>query len=366
MLAALTFLAGIAAVGTTPPAPVTPAPAPAGAAHSWYVGDLDPGRLQALGAADADRARAERLARSVTVLDLGDPDVAPGSSQLPDHRGTASPGQTREAVVAFARGWVATPGAPPLLLVLGTSNYGAYVDGAHGAAWGRLTEEVATAVPAGVEVRGGLDAETTYAGPRVTRAFARGYLGATRRPLVDFGDCGCTPGQALAGGWTRADRAAVAAAGAVLPQQYRTNGVDAARWGSLERDVRRLYGHPLDVLGVLTEVRACAGPPARDCAGIDLGPDEAVARLSRALGRPVPAASDIGYLAPPPPPAAATGAAGGPGRRTTVVTVVALVATAAAAVGLRARRGPRRRGGPRRTRRLVGPCQDAARQSEDR
>lgn len=337
VLPQLALPSGLAApADSTPPAPVTPGPAPDGAAHSWYVGDLDPARLQGLGAADARRAVTERLARSVTVLDLGDPAVVPGATDLPDHRGTSTVTQSRDAVVAFARGWAATPQAPPLVLVVGTSNYGTHVDPAHGTAWGHLVSDVAAAVPPSVDVRGGLDAEPGYGGPAATRAYARAFLGATQRPLVDFGDCGCEPGQAMTGGWTRADRAALAAAGSVLPQAYRTSGADARRWASLERDVQRTYGRTLEVLGVLTQARACVGPPARGCTGTDAAPARAVASFSSALGRPVPGSSDIGYLAPPPPPDSAR-PGNGPGVPAALLVLLALAGTAAVVVVWRTR-----------------------------
>lgn len=318
------------------PAPPTPAAGPGAAAHSWYVGDLDPGRLRALGAADAARADRERLRRSVTVLDLGDPDVEPGSTQLPDHRGSATAATAQAAVVAFGQGWVSLPGAPPLVLVVGTSNYGDHVDAAHGQAWGRLVGRVAAALPPGVDVRGGLDAEPSYGPAPAALAFLAGYVEATVRPFVDFGDCPCTPGQALPTGWTRDDRAALAGAGSVLPQQYRTSGIDARRWASLDADVRRRSGHPTQVLGVLTQIRACSGPPARDCAGTDQRPTESLASLSAALGRGVSEATDIGYLAPPPavPPG---------GSRWRVVAGAVVLVLLAVGAAVRTRRRTRRR-----------------------
>lgn len=324
------------AEATSPPPGGPPTPAAAGVAHSWYVGDLDPGRLHALGAAGAQRAVDLRLGSSVTVLDLGDPADDVGGTALPDRRGTATPAQSSAAVLAFASGWAGVATPPPLVLVVGASNYGDHVGAAHGAAWGRLVESVAAQAPAGVDVRGGLDAEPGYAGPRPTRAWARAYLAATTRPLVDFGDCGCEPDQRMEHGWTRADRAAIAAAGSVLAQVYRTSGVDARRWASLDADVRRRYGRPMQVLGTLTQGRACTGPPARACAGTDTTPVQAVARLSAALGRPVPAGSDIGYLAPPPPPAPVGAARGGSGRAGLLALLSGLVlAGLAAALVLR-------------------------------
>jgi len=285
---------GARVIGLTVAAVVAAGPAPVGT--SWYVGDLDPGRLTALGTADAGRAGG--AARSVSVLDFGDPAAAPGSTALPDRRGTASPGQTQAAVSAYARGWLAAPAHPQLVLVVGTSNFGSYVDAAHGTAWGRLVEATAAEVGPAVEVRGGVDAEPGYAGPVPTRAFVRAYLAATGQAFVDFGDCACTAGQALPGDWTLDDRVAVATAGSLLPQVYRTSGIDARRWATLDARARSVLGHPLRVLGALTQTRACAG---RACTGIDLAPALARSSLGAALGRDIPVGTDIGYLSPPAP-----------------------------------------------------------------
>jgi len=329
-----------AVLGSGPAAPPpTPAAAPDGASHSWYLGDLDPGRLRDLGAADAARARDSGHGRDVSVLDAGDPDATPGDTRLPDRRGPASAAGIRDAAVAYAQGWTGLrPAAPPLVLVVGVSNFGAHVTPEHGAAWGRLVDGVAAAAGPGVDVRGGLDAEPSYGRPASTRAWVRAYLAASARPFVDFGDCPCTPGQALPNGWTLADRAAVAAAGAVLPQQYRTSGVDAGRWATLDAYATRTRGRALDVLAALTEVRACAGPPARGCAGIDQRPVPALAGLSAALGRPVSLATDLGYLHPPAPRPAGGGSVLLP-----TLGALALLGATAAGVGLLRRR--RRQGG---------------------
>lgn len=271
------------------------------AAHSWYLGDLNPGRLAALGRADETAAASAGVRNPVVVLDAGDPDVTPGSTLLPDRRGHASELAIGGAVSAYAHGWVTRPkgGASvprlPLTLVIATSNSGHHVDAAHGQAWAGLV--TAVRATSQVNVVGGLDDEPDYGPASDTLAWLDGYGAGTTHPFVDLGDCACTPGQALPAGWTLAQRAAVAKVGTVLPQQYRTSGIDATRWAHLDKTA----GKRLRFLGVLTETRACTGPPARACAGIDQSPAAAKQGLSKALGRPVTAATDIGYLIPPPP-----------------------------------------------------------------
>ena len=277
-----------------------PLPAPVAAAHSWYLGDLDRSRLAQLARDDETAAIAAGLTAAVVVLDAGDPDVAPGSTLLPDHRGHATEVEIGSAVSAYAYGWTTRPRpsneatALPLTLVIATSNSGRYVDAAHGAGWAAMVAAVGAANPS-VDVVGGLDDEPDYGPASETLAWLRGYRAGPTHPFVDLGDCACTPGQALPAGWTLAQRATVAEVGRVLPQQYRTSGIDATRWAYLDR----IAGNRLRFLGVLTETRACAGPPARECAGIDQSPTAALAGLTLTLGRPVTAATDIGYLVPP-------------------------------------------------------------------
>ncbi len=282
-------------------AAVPPQPVPV-AAHSWYLGDLDPGRLRAVGVADATAAAG--LPRAVVVLDAGDPDTAPGSTQLPAGLGLGSARQPQAAFTAYAAGFRAAPGAPPLVLVLATSTFGGHVDAAHGTGWAAVVSAVAAASP-GADVRGGVDAEPAYGPASAALSFVRAYVAAGGPAIVDLGDCPCAPGQALPQGWSLTDRADLATAGSVLPEQYRSSGIDAMRWGYLDARVRAVRHRPLDVLGVLTQTRACASTVARveECRAARTAqqPAVALAGLSAALGRPVTAATDVGYLVPPAP-----------------------------------------------------------------
>lgn len=139
--------------------------------------------------------------------------------------------------------------------------------------------------------------------PGPTRAWVRGYLGATRRRLVDFGSCTCPPRAEPPAGWSREDRWAVATAGGrgdALPEIYAIGGGNASQWAALADWSRRHHpDRPVRLLGILTEVAACTGPPARACAGIDVSPETAWQQLSDALGGQAATlryASDIGYL----------------------------------------------------------------------
>ncbi|MDQ6648989.1 MAG: hypothetical protein M3Z02_02535 [Actinomycetota bacterium] len=292
-----------------------PGPAP-GASRSHYLNTLDSQVLREAGRADAIAGVAADLRSALVVLAAGSPAADDGSVTLPDTRVRASPREVRAAVVDYVRGWtgVASVRRPDLVVVIGTTNYGTATGRPHGVSWGRLVEAVDRDLHAaglGAEVRGGLDAELEYNGPAPTLAWVDGYLAGTSRPYVDFGSCTCPPFGPPPLPWSVDDVAAVATGrgrAGVLPQIYATAGGSAKEWALLARTAQQAHPDaPVRLLGVLTETAACAGPPARDCKGIDNPSAQAWGQLVKALAGVGDAdlayASDIGYLTAPVRPA---------------------------------------------------------------
>lgn len=314
-LIALALVAGGGALAPARVASAEPGPAP-GASRSHYLNTLDAQVLRDQGRADAIAAIAADLRSALVVLAAGTPAADDGSVTRPDGSGRAGPREVRVAVVDYVRGWsgVASVRRPDLVLVLGTTNYGPATTRAHGQAWGGLVDAVGHDLKgAGLdaEVRGGLDAELEYNGPAPTRAWVEGYLAGTSRPYVDYGSCTCPPFGPPPAPWTLADVYAVATGtgrASVLPQIYATAGSSAKEWALLAQTARTAQpAQPLRLIGVLTELAACTGPPVRDCRGIDNSPASAWGQLLRALSGPDAAelqyATDIGYLPLPPTPA---------------------------------------------------------------
>ena len=304
LLAAVTLTGPAPALAATPSAPATttaptaalPGPPPPGESRSHYLSTLDTGVLSRTGKADALDVAAQRMTAAMVVLDAGSPAGTDGSVRLPDSRLHALPGAVAAGVRAYGKAWLAAKG-PGLVLVVGTTNYGRYAGGPHGAAWARMVEEVADAMP-GIDVRGGLDAEQEYSTALATRSWVEAYDASGSRPYVDFGSCTCPPLPAQpANGWTTEDVYAVAVGDGraqVLPEIYATKGGNARAWGRVVSWSRQMHPDlPIRVAGALTEVGACTG---RSCPGIDLAPRPAWAQLTAALGMATDAGPDLRYL----------------------------------------------------------------------
>ena len=106
------------------------------------------------------------------------------------------------------------------------------------------------------------------AGVPATRSWVRGYLAATRAPLLDNGSAdGCSARAAFSrcgNGWSAGDVAWFAGSAApgrilVLPQIY--NPTMAGQWVQISRTARLSHGPAPQIVGVLTENAACAGDP---------------------------------------------------------------------------------------------------------
>jgi hypothetical protein len=321
-----------------------------GSTRSHYLTGTGATALSRAGRRDARDSAAAGILDAFVVLGAGEPADA-AHVRLPGSGRWAGYGDLRSAVVAYGRGWRAVPGAPPLTLVVMAAAHGPRVGRAAGRQWGRLVGDVAGALP-GVDVRGGLDVEVEWEPAARAMAWVDGYLDGTSRGLVDLGSCTCPPLARLPARWSLADLVTIATAGGrgvVVPQIYATAGGNATEWAALARWAARHRRGPVRFAGVLTETAACAGPPVRACAGIDLDPMTAWRQLSDRSGQQLRWASDIGYLSAPGPVH--------PGLLRPALLAAGAVALAGAVTTLgilawRTSRRPQRR--PRRRRRRPG------------
>jgi hypothetical protein len=340
----------VAAVGSATPSPGASPPQPPGQSRSHYLTSVDPALLARTATLDVLDVSTQGMASALVVLDAGSPAGTDGSVRLPDSHLHAEPALVRKAVVAYGKAWRAAKG-PALVLVVGTTNYGSFAGGPHGAAWARMVEQVATALP-GIDVRGGLDAEQEYSTPLVARSWVEAYDASGTRPYVDFGSCTCPPApSAPANGWTLEDVYAVAVgdgSAVVLPEIYATKGGNARAWGRVVAWSRQQHpDQPVRIVGALTEAGACTGPPKRSCPGIDLTALPAWGQLTGALGLTTDAGPDLRYLTdisylPEPPAKHHRVTIGTPLLTALLVLVTGLVSTAALAY-VRRGHGTRRR-----------------------
>ncbi|MDX6205071.1 MAG: hypothetical protein QOF39_1128 [Frankiales bacterium] len=355
-LSAMLHVPAVPAVPAAPSAPPAAGSAPATAAagppapgqtRSHYLTSVDPGLLSRTGAADAVDAVGQGLAQALVVLDAGSPAGEDGSVRLPDTHRHAEPSAVQAAAVAYGKAWRAAKG-PALMLVVGTTNYGSFTGGPHGAAWARMVESVAGALP-GIDVRAGLDAEQEYSTPLATRSWVEAYDASGTRPYVDFGSCTCPPAPSPpANHWTTEDVYAVAVGdgrAVVLPEIYAPKGGNARAWGRVVAWSRTQHPElPVRIVGALTEAGACNGPPKRSCTGIDLTPGPAWAQLTTVLGLGSDPGPDLRYLTDisylPVAPARHHARIGAPLLIALMMLVGALVSTAVLAF---VRLGPPRR-----------------------
>jgi hypothetical protein len=281
VLTAATSLAPSASATSAPSGPAAP-----GETRSHYLTSVDTAVLARTGTADATDATAQGLAEAMVVLDAGSPAADDGTVRLPDTRVHTKPDDVAKGVEAKG---------PTLVLVVGTTNYGQYATGQHATAWAHLVEAISDALP-GIDVRGGLDAEQEYNTALVTRAWVEAYEASGTRPYVNFGSCTCPPAPSKpANGWTLEDVYAVSVGNGnavVLPEIYATKGGNARAWARVATYAQQQHPDaPLHVVGALTELGACVGPPRRSCPGIDNPPAQAWSQLVAAL----PSTADLRY-----------------------------------------------------------------------
>jgi hypothetical protein len=167
-------------------------------------------------------------------------------------------------------------------VIVGTNNHGPNVTLQHGAAWGRMVNDIAAWVQANgiagrVDVAGGYDVEINWSTPAIARAWVDGYNATAQWALYDFGDAqGCPP---CDNGWTMHDLWYVAWGAPFdrpLPEIYNRSGKTARNWAALNQFSQGEPGGvpPYDAL--LSQSQACAQDPA-PCShdGTDNTPQEA-------------------------------------------------------------------------------------------
>jgi hypothetical protein len=264
-------------------------------ATSRYLKTTDRAWLGRLGCVEGRAVRHHPGLRDLlVVLAFGRPtrrDHGFGASLFGE--GPAPLFRIREAAQSYARGFVrCSPGSPThLRLAVGTSNYGPRVGYRHGRAWAvmvnRANEWLARRGLAGrVTVTGAIDIELAWNGPRVTRAWVRGYDSVARWPFYNFGAMeSCPPVGDCWGAWTLDDVWYVswgARTAWPLPQVYTPNGSMAAQWFTLARYSYRRHRTQMRIPGVMTQHAACR-QSHESCRGTDNRPHEAWRQLQRLL-----------------------------------------------------------------------------------
>ncbi|GLU48202.1 hypothetical protein [Nocardiopsis ansamitocini] len=286
----------VAALALTPLAPATAATAPA-ATTSHY--------LTLTGAAsDLDHARGAGCAQGTSgrsglrVLFFGTQEAGgvlrhPGTtaatttSRVPTSRAI-------DAAHAWARGFTdcRTAGATALL-ALGVNNKsdGGVGGATAGRAWATTVNQAARrATTDAVTITGAVDAEPSWSAPAWARDWVRAF---TTSATVDLYAANSADGCPFYGsssttchnGWTTGDVHYVAGGAAparmhVIPQIYRTDGVQARQWSHISAWGKRAGAPALRFAGAMSQSKACA---QRGCTGTDNTPAQAWTQLHTEL-----------------------------------------------------------------------------------
>jgi hypothetical protein len=272
-------------------------------AFSQYVKTTNRATLYRLGCAEGRRLRRSTDPRgAIVILDFGRP-TQKGSGRGFDwgaslfRKGFHSTSVIRPAAEAYAEGaWRCLGGEKATTHVtigIGTTNFGRGVSYWHGRAWAEMVNQAnewaeATGVFSTVRFAGANDIELSWAGPKATKAWVRGYDWVARWPYYDFGDAAaCPPRGNCHGAWTPEDVWYVAwgARTAIpLPQVYTPNGVMAEQWYRLSLYSYSVHGSPMSIAGVMSQRTACR-QSSDSCRGMNNSPARAWRQLHRALNR---------------------------------------------------------------------------------
>lgn len=267
------------------------------AATSYYMQTTNPRRLYRMGCRMGSSVRHHSQPRDAMVLlDFG----------RPRHHGRlygthlyfgkfARTGYIQHAAEGFAAGyWKCTQGlSSTVRIAVGTSNYGSQVSYAHGREWALMVNRVnATLARRGWEDRidavGANDIELSWNGPKVSKAWVRGYDSANQWPYYDYGDAAeCPPYGHCAGAWTQEDVWWVswgAPPAMPLPEIYTKSGSSARQWASLSLYSHKQHGIRMVFQGVLSQHHACR-ESADPCIGMNNSPPRAWKQLTSLLGR---------------------------------------------------------------------------------
>jgi len=229
-------------------------------------GPWDEIMMRALGRRDARQNTGRQ--QHVVLLDIGG-QVGHGVLLSTTPRYVSYRGLSR-AVIAYVRGYhSAQRRGAPVTVAIGTNN-DLQTSARTGRIWARQVVRPVHRVARhyrGFAVAGASDIEPGFrVGPRGTRAWVRGFLHATRAPLIFNGSAdGCSPAfprSRCGHGWTARDLAWVAGAAAphrisALPQVY--NYTMADQWAMISLTAVRDGHRALRFHGPLTENAACRG-----------------------------------------------------------------------------------------------------------
>lgn len=272
-------------------------------AFSQYVKTTSRSRLLRLGCAEGRRVGGSSDPRgAIVVLDFGRPTqkgrgrgLRWGASLF--RRGFHSTKVVRQAAQAYGEGaWQCMGGEKAttrLTVGIGTSNFGRDVTFQHGQAWAEMVNQAnewaqKTGLLSTVEFAGANDIEMSWAGPKRTKAWVRGYDSAAKWPYYDYGDAAdCPPRGNCLGAWTQEDLWFVAWGARTalpLPQIYTPNGVMAEQWYRLSLYSYRVHGAPMRIAGVMSQRTACR-QSSDSCRGMNNSPASAWHQLHRALNR---------------------------------------------------------------------------------
>ena len=274
-----------------------------GTAFSRYVKTTNHAKLSRLGCAEGRRLRGSTDSDgSIVVLDFGRPTQKGkgrghqwGASLF--RRGFHPISAIQQAAQAYAQGvWRCMDGANAsthLTIAIGTSNFGRAVSFWHGRAWAEMVNranEWAAQKSYIMRVRfaGANDIELSWASPKRTRAWVRGYDSKAKWPYYDYGDAAaCPPRGNCLGSWTVEDVWYVAwgsRSARPLPEIYNPNGIMAEQWYRLSLYSVRKHGVQMWIAGVMSQRTACR--QSKDpCHGMNNTPAKAWRLLHRALNR---------------------------------------------------------------------------------
>ena len=250
----------------------------------------------------------------VVVLDYGAPRIFPNAQYGATLFGSpdARTEDIKRSVLGFALGWTQCSaskkptGEPHVVTVgVGTSNDGTHVGFAHGAAWGRLVNEL-NGLLASMQLRavavGANDIELDWNTFAVTKPWIDGYHSTAQTLYFHYGDAaGCpqtsaAPSGPCNNGWTQ-DNVWSAAWGATLahpiPQIYNTSGAQADQWHQLSRLGALNHGARIGFTGTMTQYGACQ--MRGGCAGIDNTPDAGYTQLQDRINADPQTAHQIQY-----------------------------------------------------------------------
>jgi hypothetical protein len=270
---------------------------------SRYIKTTNRNKLFRLGCVEGKRLRPSNDPRGrIVVLAFGRPTQKGkgrghqwGASLF--RRGFHSTTRIRLAAQAYAQGaWRCMHGekaSAHLTVALGTSNFGRGVSFWHGRAWGQMVNSANEwsadrGYHGRIRFAGANDIELSWAGPRETRRWVRGYDSVAEWPYYNFGDAAaCPPRGNCHGPWTMEDVWYVAwgaRSARPLPEIYNPSGIMAEQWYRIALYSFNKRGQRMRIAGVMSQRTACR--QSRDpCHGMNNSPAKAWHQIHRWLNR---------------------------------------------------------------------------------